>query len=91
VIESGFGSLDTFNMLVSGLFDQRAVRVSVRRPSRLFDNVISSRRPSLDRGVADASPCASQHASVQCVHVTDSSPSNASSNVGGTLDVSVTV
>jgi hypothetical protein len=30
VIESGFGSLNTFNMLVSGLFDQSAMRSTVR-------------------------------------------------------------
>jgi hypothetical protein len=35
VIESGFGSLDAFNMLVSGLFDQSAVKSSLRQGSKL--------------------------------------------------------
>jgi len=35
VIESGFGSFDAFNMLVSGLFDQSAVKSSLRQGSKL--------------------------------------------------------
>jgi len=33
VIQSGFGSLDAFNMLVSGLFEQSVVRTSLKRGS----------------------------------------------------------
>jgi len=58
VIESGFGSLDAFNMLVSGLFDQREVRTSVRRPSQvevscrpsqLFDTMGTAAQSALRR------------------------------------------